>query len=64
MKIGDVIKHKSFLDVAIKVTHIHDNSGVTEVFGYWLNQGFNETFTVDEMEQYVNCAYQILFSPR
>lgn len=54
MKFGDVIKHKSFLDVAIRVTHVKDNNGVTEVYGYWLNQGFNDTYHMDVTGKYVS----------
>ncbi len=50
IKQGDVIKHKSFMDVAIQVyfANQHPDTRDFEVRGVWLNQGQTSTYSLNE----------------
>lgn len=50
---GDIIKHKNFMDVAIRVIDISDNITTNnyEITGFWINQGQVKTFNMNLLAQ-------------
>ena len=45
IKVGDVIKHPRFLDVACLVNTIHETGDLTV---FWINQGFTESWIISK----------------
>lgn len=41
---GDVIKHRNSMDVCFKVVSIYEGSDSWKIKGYWMNQGFHESW--------------------
>jgi hypothetical protein len=45
---GDYIKHKNFMDVAIRVSSVIVLPDRVHVKGYWFNQGFEKSWPIRE----------------
>jgi len=46
VKLGQLIKHKRFMDVAIQITYIDDNGITTEYDGDWVNLAFVKSYLI------------------
>lgn len=52
LRTGDIIKHKSFMDVAFQVTGAFYGTHDMVVYGRWLNQGFTEMYVIEKREHW------------
>ena len=61
IKQGDVIKHKSFMDVAIQVYFInqHPETQDIEIRGIWLSQGQVESYCSNESAEFTIKAHNL-----
>ena len=51
IKVGDIIKHKAYMDVAIQVLLTSTNPANEEIMitGVWINQGQTKTYSINEI---------------
>lgn len=54
---GDIIKHGTFMDVALMVTEVVYDLQETVVMAIWINQGMNATFIIE------NKPFQLTIHP-
>lgn len=64
IQVDDYIKHKNFMDVAIRVRTIIELPDSIRVNGIWMNQGFVDSYSISYMERSIEIKLSELYAWR